>query len=311
MPRENSISTSQLFCVLLLCRLSAEIVYPQTISGADTATAGEAILALIAAEIVRFVLALPIIIYSFKGMNIHRAVYRKSKFFGWCGALFAALLLVGAALRTLFNSSQFTVKNLLNGGTNWMIFAISAVFAVYAAISGAEALARSGAIFLIAAALISVTVILADIPYMSTEGLSARGDFSTLPGDAAERVLRGGDYLIFAALLPYVNRKKSSSAGLTGMMFAVISLLCSLVITVTSCLVLRDMYGMCEYPHIAAASLADIAFFKRLDGAAAAVWTLCAAFRSGVLLFAASSAITEVYRAGHYGAAKEAQRGAQ
>lgn len=305
MPKENSISTSQLFCVLLLCRLSAEIVYPRTVSG----TAGEAILALIISEIVRFMLALPVIIYSFKGMNIHRAVYKKNKLFGWCGALFAALLLVGTALRTLFNSSQFAVKNLLNGGAGWIIFAISAIFAVYAAITGVEALARSGAIFLIAAALITVTVLLADIPYMSTEGLAARGSFSALLGDTIERVLRGGDYLIFAALLPYVSKKKSSSTGLTAMFFAVFSLLGGLLITLTSCLVLRDMYGLCEYPHIAAASLSDIAFFKRLDGASSAVWTLCAAFRSGVMLFAAGSAVAEVYRAGH--TEKSVQRGTE
>lgn len=305
MPKENSISTSQLFCVLLLCRLSAEVVYPRTVSG----TAGEAILALIVSETVRFALALPVIIYSFKGTNIHRAVYKKNKLFGWCGALFAALLLVGTALRTLFNSSQFAVKNLLNGGAGWVIFAISAIFAVYAAIMGVEALARSGAIFLIAAALITVTVLLADIPYMSTEGLAARGSFSALLGDTIERVLRGGDYLIFSALLPYVGKKKSSSTGLTAMFFAVFSLLGGLLITLTSCLVLRDMYGLCEYPHIAAASLSDIAFFKRLDGASSALWTLCAAFRSGVMLFAAGSAVAEVYRAGH--TEKSVQRGTE
>lgn len=293
--------------MLFLCRLSAEIVYPRTVSG----TAWEGILALVIAEIVRFILALPVIVYSFKGMNIHRAVYKKNKFFGWCGALFAALLLVGAALRTLFNLSQFTVKNLLNGGAGWMIFVISAVFAVYAAVSGAEALARSGAIFLIAAALITVTVIIADIPYMQTDGFSARGNFSTLLGDTFERVIRGGDYLIFAALLPYVGKKNKSSSGKTVLWFALASLLGGLLITVTSCLVLRDMYGLCEYPHIAAASLADIAFFKRLDGASAAVWTLCAAFRSGAMLFAAGSAVVEVYRAGHSDAAKKVRRGAQ
>lgn len=307
MLKENSISPSQFFCMLFLCRLSAEIVYPRTVSG----TAWEGILALVIAEIVRFILALPVIIYSFKGTNIHRAVYKKNKFFGWCGALFAALLLVGAALRTLFNLSQFTVKNLLNGGAGWMIFVISAVFAVYAAVSGVEALARSGAIFLIAAALITVTVIIADIPYMQTDGFSARGNFSTLLGDTFERVIRGGDYLIFAALLPYVGKKNKSSSGKAALWFALASLLGGLLITVTSCLVLRDMYGLCEYPHIAAASLADIAFFKRLDGASAAVWTLCAAFRSGAMLFAAGSAVVEVYRAGHSDTAKKVRRGAQ
>ncbi len=307
MLKENSISPSQLFCMLFLCRLSAEIVYPRTAAG----TAWEGVIALVIAELVRFVLALPVIIYSFKGTNVHRAVYKKNRFFGWCGALFAALLLVAAALRTLFNSSQFAVKNLLNGGTMWIIFAISAIFAVYAAITGVEALARSGAIFLIAAALITLAVILADIPYMQTDGFSARGDFSALLGDTFERVIRGGDYLIFAALLPYVSKKNKSSSGKTALWFAAASLFGGLLITVTSCLILRDMYGLCEFPHIAAASLADIAFFKRLDGASAAVWTLCAAFRSGVMLFAAGSAVVEVYRAGHSQTAKKIQRGAQ
>ncbi|MBD5130676.1 MAG: GerAB/ArcD/ProY family transporter [Ruminococcaceae bacterium] len=305
MTKENSISAPQLFCVLLLCRLSAEIVYPRTVSG----TAREGILALVIAEVLRFILALPVIIYSFKGQNIHRAVYKKNRFFGWCGALFAALLLAAAALRTLFNSSQFAVKNLLNGGVSWIVFTVSAIFAVYAAITGAEALARSGAIFLMTAALITIAVILADIPYMHTDGFAAQGSFSSLLGDTFERMLRGGDYLIFAALLPYVNKKKSTSSGKTALCFALFSLLGGLVITVTSCLVLRDMYGLCEYPHIAAASLSDIAFFKRLDGASAAVWTLCAAFRSGVMLFAAGSAVAEVYRAGHPAAKKV--RGAQ
>lgn len=307
MLKEHSISASQLFCLLFLCRLSAEIVYPRTVSG----TAWEGILALVIAEVVRFILALPVIIYSFKGTNIHRAVYNKNKFFGWCGALFAALLLGAAALRTLFNLSQFAVKNLLNGGASWMIFTISAVFAVYAAVTGVEALARSGAIFLIVAALITLAVILADIPYMQTDGFSARGSFSSLLGDTFERVIRGGDYLIFAALLPYVGKKNKSSSGKTALWFAAASLLGGLLINVTSCLVLRDMYGLCEYPHIAAASLSDIAFFKRLDGASAAVWTLCAAFRSGAMLFAAGSAVAEVYRAGHSSKAKKVRRGAQ
>lgn len=307
MLKENSISSSQLFCILLLCRLSAEIIYPRTASE----TAWEGIIALVIAEIVRFVLALPVIIYSFKGTNIHRAVYKKNKLLGWCGALFAALLLAAAALRTLLYSSQFAVKNLINDGIGWIIFAISAIFAVYAAAMGIEALARSGAIFLIAAALVTITVIAADISYMRTEGFSARGDGAALIGDIFERVMRGGDYLIFAALLPYVNKKNRSSSGKTALWFAAGALLGGLLITVTSCLVLREMYGLCEYPHIAAASLSDISFFKRIDGVSAAVWTLCAMFRGGVMLFAAGSAIAEVRHAGRTVSENKIRRGAE
>ncbi|MDE7195272.1 MAG: hypothetical protein K2O14_15080, partial [Oscillospiraceae bacterium] len=55
----------------------------------------------------------------------------------------------------------------------------------------------------------------------------------------------------------------------------------------------REFYGMTEYPFYAAASLSDIALLKRLDGFGAALWALCAAFRTGLMMFAAWSVITE------------------
>lgn len=291
-----TISPSQLFCVLILSRLSAEAVYPRTAS----ATALEAILAVVIAEAVRFLLALPVIIYSWHGNNIHRAVYSKNKALGWTGAVFAAILLFAAAARTIFNTAQFAMKNLLPHGAVWLIFIFAAGFAVYSAFMGVEGLARSGAIFLIAAALITLTVALADIPYMGVNSflsLIRFEDGSSIVGDVIERVFRGGDYLIFAALLPYVSRKDNGSLGKTGLSFALVSAVLSAAVTVMNCLVLRELYGRSEFPFLAAASLADISLFKRLDGLAAAVWSLCAAFRSGVLLLSAGCAVKAVYTA--------------
>lgn len=290
------ISTSQFFCILLLTKLSAEIVYPNSVSG----TALEVILAVVVSEIVRFVIALPLIIYSFNGCNIHRAVYNKNHALGWTSAVAAALLLLAAALRTMFELSQFAVKNMLPGGTGWVIFALAAGFAVYCAVAGVEAAARSGALFLAAAAVITFAVIIADIPYInatSFDSLIRDGDNSTLFASIIERLMRGGDYLVFAALLPYVSKKRKIDLGRTAVLFAVFSMIGTLLITVMDCLVLREMYGKTEYPFLAAASLADISLFKRLDGFAAAVWSLGGAFRSGAMLLAAGCAVTEVRKA--------------
>lgn len=291
------ISTSQLFCMLLVSRLSSEIVYPRTASG----TGLQAVLALTVSELVRFLLALPLIIYSFGGCNIHRSVYNRNKTLGWLGAVFAALLLVAAALRTMFNLSQFAVKSLLPGGAMWIVFALAAIFAVYSALMGTEALARSGAIFLIAAAIVTITVMVADIPFItarSFDSFPVYGDNSTFIQDIIGRVMRGGDYLIFAAMLPYVSHNRKSDLGRTAVLFGVFSTAAALLICSVCCLVLREMYGQTEYPFLAAASLADISLFKRLDGFGAAVWALCAAFRCGVLLLSAEHALIEVYRAG-------------
>ena len=292
------ISYSQLFCMLLVSRLSSEIVYPRTSSG----TALEAVFALVISEIVRFLLALPLIIYSFNGCNIHRSVYNKNKVLGWLGAVFAALLLIAAALRTMFNLSQFAVKSLLPGGVMWIVFALAAIFAVYSAFMGTEALARAGAVFLIAAAVVTLTVMLADIPFINIRSFDSfrdMGDSSSLLSDIIERVMRGGDYLIFAAMLPYVSRNRKSELGRTAILFAIFSTIAALLICAFNCLVLRGLYGQTEYPFLASASLSDISLFKRLDGFAAAVWSLCAAFRCGVLLLSAENALIEVYKAGH------------
>lgn len=306
--RYPKISTSQLFCVLMLSRLSAEIAYPRSSSG----TPLEALAAAALAELLRFVVALPVIIYSFKGNNVHRAVYNKCRALGWTGAAFAGLLLLAAALRTLINLSQFAVKNLIPGGTMWLVFALGAVFAVYSAVMGTEALARSGAIILVAAALITIAVMLGNIPYInarSFESLSRFGDGSSFVGDVIERAMRGGEYIIFAAMLPYVSHNRKSELGRTAILFAVFSALASLGITVMNCLVLREMYGLCEFPFLAAASLSDISLFKRLDGFAAAVWSLGAVFRSGVMALSAVNAVSEVFRAAHSAPKNHFERG--
>lgn len=287
------ISAAQLFCMLMLSRLSAEIAFP--LSG--TGYGGETLIALVIAEVIRFLLALPLIIYSAKGNNFYRAAYKKNKFVGWASAVIAFLLLAGAAVKSLFHTAVFAQRSLLPKGSPIVLALIVAGFALYAAIMGAEALARSGTLFLVAAAIVTAAVMLADIPYMKFEAMDfPRSQYSGLIGDITERLLRGGDYLIFAALLPFVAPKKEKrklNACGASLFFALFSTLAGVLLCAFYCLTLREFYGMTEYPFYAAASLSDIALLKRLDGFGAALWALCAAFRTGLMLFAAWSVLTE------------------
>ena len=290
MTSENKISPQQLFCILLLSELSAEIVYPRS----STGVGGEGIIAMLIAELIRFVLALPVIIYSFRGSAFYAAAYRKNRFFGWVAAIFAALLLVGAACRTLFYSAEFTQQCIIAGISSAVIFVISAAFAVYSAYMGAEALARAGVLFLAAAGIITVVIMLADIPYMNfSEIRHYRDAYDNLFGDIVKRVLHGGDYLIFAALLPYVRTEKGS-AGKTALFFSLFSTLGSILLFVFGLAALRYLYGYTEYPFAAAASLSDISLFKRLDGIGCAIWSLCASFRAGMMFFGAYAVIKEL-----------------
>ncbi|MGN1110676.1 MAG: GerAB/ArcD/ProY family transporter [Oscillospiraceae bacterium] len=296
MTKSNKkISVYQLFCLMIFTRLSAEIVFPNRVSY----NSFESLVTLLISELVQFVLALPVIVYSFKGEDFYRAIYRKNRFFGWLFGIGAALILLGAAIMTLFYSSEFTIKNLLIGGFMWVIFVLAAIFAVYAAIMGTEALARAGAIFLVGAAIVTLTVILSDIPYMrfTTLEFSLSGDMELYFKELIQGMKRGADYLIFAALLPYVNKKTSASAGKCGLLYGLFSVLFTAIICAVSSVVLRELYSVSEYPFIAAASLSDIVFFKRLDGAAAAIWALGAVFRAGVMLLSAVMILRKVYEA--------------
>ena len=317
------ISGWQLLCIMLVSRISAEIAYPKRVES----SAGEAMLALVAAELIRFVLALPVIIYSFRqgrscrtenscgSGNFYGSIWRRSKFFGWVSAIIAAALLVGAACRTVLYAAGFANRSLLVGMSAAVVTAIALAFAIYAACMGVEALARSGVLFLAGAAIVTAAIILADIPFMRiTDVSSDSGEYSSLIADIIERLMQGGDYLVFAAMLPFVakNRRSSasgespaggaspargaSSAGGCALCFALLSaLICALLQGFCS-LTLREQCGREEYPFIAAASLSDISLFKRLDGIGSAIWALCAVFRAGLMLLGAWSVVCEIIR---------------
>lgn len=288
----HKISAAQLFCILLLMRVSAELVYPSRGGFGGTGLA-----AALTAEIARFLIALPVLIYACKGSGFYAAAWRKNRFLGWVTALGAALLLAWFVARTAVYAAGFVHRNMLLKTPEFLIIVLLAGFAAYAAVKGGEALARAGVLFLWAAGIVTVLLILADIPYMEFDRELPEWSTALFITDVIERFCRSGEYLVFAALLPYVRvetRSDRRKLGAAGFCFAGAAVLCSGLFCVFFGAVLGEYYSMSEYPIAAAGSLADIILFKRLDGAACAVWSLAAAFRMGVMAFAAISVVGEV-----------------
>lgn len=292
--QENShkISAAQLFCILLLMRISAELVYPTSGGFGGTGLA-----AALTAEAIRFVVALPVLIYSFKGRAFYAAIWRRNRFWGWASAVGAAFLLGGFTARTVVYSSQFAQRILLTNTPVLVIALLLLGFTVYSAVKGAEALARSGVLFLAAAAVITLLVILADIPYMKFDRELPQWTTELFITDLIERLTRSGEYLVFAALLPYVRdggkARSGTRAGAAGLWYALGGVLAAVLLCVFFGAVLGEYQSMTEYPIAAAASLSDIVLFKRLDGTACAVWILAAAFRCGMMVFSAFSILGE------------------
>lgn len=305
--QENShkISASQLFCILLLIRVSAELVYPS-----KTGFGGTGLAAALTAEVLRFVIALPVLIYSFKGREFYAAIWRKNRFWGWASAVGAALLLAAAAVRTLIYAAEFVQRTMLNRMSAVVIALLLAGFGGYAAFKGCEALARAGVLFLAAAGIVTLLAVTADIPEMHRIRGLPEWSAGLFVEDVIERFLRGGEYLVFAALLPYVRtdgkNKAGTRSGLAGMLFAAASAVVAEGLCVFFGAVLGEYSAMTDYPIAAAASLADIVLFKRLDGAVCALWALGAAFRIGLMVFAAFSILRELtqYASGKKAAAE-------
>ena len=293
---ENShkISAVQLFCILLLMRVSAELVYPS-----KGGFGGSGFAAALTAEGIRFLIALPVLIYACKGGGFYTAAWRRNRFLGWVTAVGAALLLAAFVVRTAVYASGFVHRNMLLKTPQLLIAVLLVGFAVYAAVKGGEALARAGVLFLWAAVIVTLLLILADIPYMDFGRELPEWSTPLFLTDVIERFCRSGEYLVFAALLPYVRRSNSTDQkklGAAGFCFAAVGAVCSALFCVFFGAVLGEYYSMTEYPIAAAGSLANIVLFKRLDGVACAVWALASAFRIGVMMFAAWSVIGEVLK---------------
>ncbi len=283
------ISTYQLLCLLVLSRISAEIVYP-AVGGYDMTSLAAAA----AAEAVNFLLALPLLFYSVRGNSFYGAIKSKSSFFGWVIGIAAAFLLTFAAARTALFNAEFAQRTILAGMSGGVIAVLLAAFAVYAAAKGAEAIARSGVILLAGAALLTVIVVLAAIPHFR-ELQPAQATLTTdFFEQTYQRILHGGEYLVFAAMMPYLNRSKKLSPCCMLLIFGGISLIAVLLINLFEMAVLGEFYSLAEYPFTAAAQLSDIALFKRLDGFAAAIWSTAAAMRCGIMLFSAYAIIRTI-----------------
>lgn len=288
----HKISAAQLFCILLLMRITAEMVYPSTAGFGGMGLAG-----VLTAEIIRFLIALPVIIYSFKGRAFYAAIWRKNRFWGWASAIGAALLLTLFVIRTIIYTAEFVQRNLLTQMSSLIIALLLAGFGAYAAAKGCEALARAGVLFMIAAGVITLLVIIADIPYMDFTRELPEWSTGLFISDGAERLIRSGEYLVFAALLPYIRTDGKNAAktrsGKAVLLYALTAAVLGALFCVFFGVTLGEYYSMTDYPIAAAASLSDIILFKRLDGVSCAVWALCAAFRIGMMIFAGISIVGE------------------
>ena len=287
---DNMISRSQLFCVLILSKLSAAVVFPYS-----REFSGTGLLALIAAEAAELLLALPLLIYSVRRGDFYGSLKRKNAVIGVAAGYGAAFLTAFCGARTLVYSAEFAQRTLLGGMSGAVILVLMAMFALYAAFCGAEALSRSGVLILAVAVIVTVAVAIGCIPHIHLRRAAGAEYDELFVHQFLERLMSSGEYLILAAMLPHIREKNGKSgAGATGFLYGFTALAGVFVIELFCIGVLGEFYTIAEYPLTAAAQLSDVTLFKRLDGFMGAVWSLGAAFRAGALFYSSYNAIKAV-----------------
>lgn len=277
------ISRYQLFCIMLISRISSVIVCPSTggFGFGDIAAAATA-------ELIWLLLSLPVLIYSYNGSSFFAAAKKKLRAFGYVIAFAAAFAMSYIAVRNIIFTGEFAQRTVMGGMSGAVLSVLLGAFAVYSAFKGSEAIARSASLFLAATAVVTVVIIIADIPSIRLRDIPAAKpdiDFFT---DVWEHFQRGGEYLIFAALLPYTKK----CTGSTALVYAASSVIGIALISLFGMSVLGEFSSITEYHFASAAQLADIALFKRLDGLCAAVWSLASGLKSAALLFSSYAAIS-------------------
>ena len=284
MTDNNRISAAQLFCLLTLCSLSAELVFPY-LGGYTT----EQLLAVVIAAAVRAVVAFPIIIYSFCGDSLYAAIAKKNRILGWIAALIAFLMLSGYAAITVYNTVGFVQRNMLPNSEVILLIAIVIAFSVYCAVKGIEGISRASVVIFVISAIIIITVVLADIPHMEAGGIMPTDRITGIETDdgivsqVLKRLLCSGEYLAFAVLLPRV-RREHLSAGKAALFYALANALVGVGLFVLYSVVLGELYSVSEFPFAAVSQLADVVLIKRMDGIACAFATILIAITYGSVL---------------------------
>ncbi len=289
------ISRYQLFCIMLLSRLSSELIYP-AVGGFSFAGIASAV----TAEFLWLILSLPVLIYSHNGDSFFAAAKKKLHFFGYIIAFTAAFAMSYIAARTVIFTGEFAQRTVMGGMSGAVLAVLSGAFAVYTALKGSEAIARSGVLFLVAATVVTLVIVLADIPNIRFREIPAAHFNTEFLTDVWEQFQRGGEYLVFAALLPYTKKCGSGTA----LVYSACAAAGILLIGLFCISVLGEFSNITEYPFNSAAQLADIALFKRLDGLSAAIWSLASGLKAGLLLYSSYAAISAVIPA----SAKAAKR---
>ncbi len=279
----NKISWGQMTVLLIITRISAEMIIP----GELTRYGSDRFWSLLAAKLAVLMLFLPLIFLTvrFKGDNFLLPAIRRSKILGGALAVIFVVALAASTVETLVNLQLYVSDVIFDS----MLFitgaAAVAAAAFYGALKGFSAISRSS---IFALTLFAVLIVL--ITVTSWENMDVTFLYPSFIRDGNyfmksffSEISSCSEILVFAVFCKNIRSKPNRSVFFY--LGAVLIILEGLNLLYN--IILGPYLSALEYPLYYISSLSDIVIFQRLDGIDAVVWVFCGIIKLA-LLFAAA-----------------------
>ena len=291
MNLRKEIGTGQLFCLLIVCRLSVALTFPFDSVGSFNNQ--EWFAAVLFFPILLSVMSFLLFFYNKTGLCPADAAAKTSPFFGKAVSLvFSVFFLLSAAV----NLSRFNIFMTSTTGADQspLFFPLLLIIpSVYAAYKGIEAISRTACIILVIGLVSAAVIILAVIPKFDM--------LNVLPPRSSDRknVARllmtyfsgTSEAAAFAVMLPKARGKKrflpaAFSAAVAFGMFAIF-------FSVSA--VFGELAEFENFPFFALADIAELGELKRLSALHASTWILGLYVKCGLFLQLSRSCAERVF----------------
>lgn len=295
MRRDAVITVPQLFGMLFISRMVVNITYNPYMSSNGDLT--DHLLSAVISYFLTFLLLIPVYLLYRKRKDMTLADYSYFLFGNYAVGIIllyvAYYLLVSCSTLSLFNTF---VSNVMDPKIPiWGLSIAVMVTACYGAWKGIEALARASGIILILICISLLFLICALIPEVETT------NFTPLLYDGPQNMLTGVCFMIsrtscisvMAMLLPFV--KGSVKKGILAWNTSTYLMIFLILFTIIGSL--GQFLKTQVFPIYAAASIAEIGMFKRLDALFLGIWTTGLFAKMALFLYLVSLCIHRIWGA--------------
>lgn len=282
----NTIDTRQLFILLVLSRIFHLLTY---VPRSGTSVNGSAML-------LSFIVSTGFILIAFLPMWVMISRRGDSQIIDYAQEISPALARITAfifgifclfvAVETVSNFIYFLTSTVY---VSWPVFWLAILFTVvcaYGAAMGLEAMARVGFYLFIVTIAAGIFIAVALIPRYNSLWLISPLEEGVSP------VMKGavGSFSTTFELIPFylLASKTKGSKPKTFLLWAVVMLLIYELIGIMLLTSLGDYSKTQIFPFYAAASVAEISIFQRLDALHIAVWIFIGALKVALFLYLAS-----------------------